>query len=218
MARTTESKVGHVYSALSAISKHISKIGVEKVGENKKQGYHFRGIDQVMDVFAGPLAQNQLLVAPVYSDMARETLVTKGGSSMVVVTVALTLTFVSLKDGSTFTVGPFWGEGSDTLDKATSKAHSVAYRNGMLLTFTAPLGPEMDPEHSEVDHELDGKVAAIIADQEQGPGEKLTETQRSALLGRLKAVGKDPVEWAASFGEVGQNNFKVAMSSLRSES
>lgn len=212
--KETGPQVGKIFGALAAVKRHINSIGVEKSKENEKQGYKFRGIDNVMDAFSGILSQSSVLTTPVYGNLQREKITTSGGSGMFVVTVELVLTFLSLEDGSAITVGPFYGEASDSLDKATSKAHSVAYRNAMLLTFTCPLGPEMDPEMAETDREVAAEQPAKDA-QAEAAREPLTESQRSQLLKRLEAVGVTPGDFAMQFGVIHAGNYREAMQAAK---
>ena len=144
-----QNEVPAIYASLAAVKADISKSGIEKASRNKEQGYYYRGIDNVMDGFASTLAANKILVCPVYSKAVLREGTTKAGGVMHYWSTEVVLTFLSLIDGSTVTVGPFLGEAMDTQDKGQTKAQSVAYRVGMLLTFTCPLGPEADPEASD---------------------------------------------------------------------
>lgn len=214
------SPVGKIFPSLSAVKRAIAKVGVEKTGLNKKQDYNYRGIDNVMDVFATPLAENDVMTLPVYSNLEREQIKTSNGNVMWLVRIELTLTFLSLLDSSSITVGPFVGEASDTMDKAVSKAHSVAYRNAMLLTFTCPLGPEMDPEASELDREIagdntmGGDTAAV--DELSAPAqEPLSESQRGQLTKRLEAVGVTAVDFRSQFGVIHAGNYRDAMQAAK---
>lgn len=142
-------KVGHIFGALAAIKLAVNADGIAKEKKAKEGGgYNYRGIDDVQNFFSAPLAENNVMVIPSYTDIKRLTPPTEKGSQGkgIVVEVTGHFNFLSLKDGSSVTMGPFYGEAYDSLDKATSKATSVCYRNAMLLSFSVPLGPTMDPE------------------------------------------------------------------------
>lgn len=204
-----EQKVGHVFGALAAVKLAISKTGIEKSGYNMDQGYNFRGIDDVMDAFAGPLAENKIMACPVYSNLEHREYKTSSGKPYHFWDIEVSINFVSLVDGSSFIVGPFYAEASDTQDKGKTKVQSVAFRIGMLLSFQCPVGPEADPEaYAEVDTIPKGQPAnsewiGAIKNAE-------TEEQVRAIGDKLKAAEGIPERdlreirgaWAAKLKEV----------------
>lgn len=135
-----------VYAALGRVMKYISKVGIEKSSERTEgQKYFYRGIDDVTWVVSGVFAENDLIVVPRYSKAVFVKRATRSGS-WYIAKVEGSFDFVSMKDGSKLTIGPFPGEAGDSGDKAMSKACSVCLRNALLQTFLAPVGPEADPE------------------------------------------------------------------------
>lgn len=147
-----------IHMAMLEVARLMAAEGIAKDKTTAAQGkYKYRGIDGVLDNFAGPMATVGLTVAPSYRLIERMEVATKEGKGYIAC-VEATLTFYA-QDGSSRVAGPFIGEAFDTMDKSFSKAQSVAYRNGMLLTFVVPMGPGYDPEEGEA--ELgEGKPAA----------------------------------------------------------
>lgn len=200
-------QVGHIFQALAAVKRRIAASGIEKASRNTDQGYDYRGIDDVMDGFAQPLADNEVMVCPGFSKLERRDLTTANGKPYFFWSVTVDLVFLSLKDGSHIRVGPFHGEASDTQDKGTTKVQSVAYRVAMLLTFTCPLGPLADPEASDEVEAAGEKKQAKKPSKIEG----LSPSQEKLLDAKLNSVALPRAALIADFGGVDPENFKDAL-------
>ena len=215
---TEDQVVGHIFTALSAVKDEINSVGVAKARDNKKQGYKFRGIDDALDAFSGPLARNKILITPSYDKAEISDTDTRNGGSMRFAYVRGTFQFLSLVDGSAIVVGPFEGEASDTLDKALSKACSVAMRNMLFLTFTVPFMGEEDPDSEKASDEA-ADVASRVEPVVQSPagGERkidVTASQGKLLDAKLAAFGRDRDWIMDDFGAVTGQSFKAAMAHI----
>lgn len=208
------SPVGRIFAALSAVKDEINEKGIPKSQRNEKQRYDYRGIDDAMDGFSGPLARAKVLAVPSYKPYYSGHIETNAGGVLQHIVLELFINFLSLEDGSHITAGPFYGEASDVLDKAYSKAQSVAYRNALFLTFNVPLGPEADPEHS------DNGAEAVVGEtgvepvqaRNDAPAEiDVTASQGKVLDVKLAAAGKDRAWLLETFGGVGKHNINDAM-------
>lgn len=137
-----------VLKAINEVQKAVVARGIAKDRKNQDQKFNFRGIDDALDAFGPLLAENGVLLSPSYSDLKIDARSTKSGGTTYNASVAGTFTFTHLEDGSTYTVGPFFGEANDGQDKAISKATSVAERNMFFLTFVVPHEPAIggDPD------------------------------------------------------------------------
>lgn len=207
-------EAGHIFSALAAVKEEINKTGVAKERENKQQGFPYRGIDDALDSFSGPFSRNKVLTAPTYKTISRSEMKTRN-SSVNHVVVECVCTFLSLVDGSSITVGPFEGEATDSLDKATTKATSVAMRNLLFMTFTVPFGAE-EPEQNETGQELAGKEE-VVNSPNGGPATiELAPSQEKLLDKKLLIAGRDR-EWLLDeFGGVSRTNINAALKFVES--
>lgn len=201
--------VGHIFQAIAAVKEEINKTGVAKERENKQQGFPYRGIDDALDAFSGPFARNKILTTPVYRTTTRAEMKTRN-SSVNHVVVECHCTFLSLVDGSSITVGPFEGEATDSLDKATTKATSVAMRNLLFLTFTVPFGAE-EPEQDESGREV-GEPEEKVNSLNGGPATiELSQSQERLMDKKLLIAGRDR-EWLIDeFGGVSKGNINAAL-------
>ena len=110
---------------LVAVTRKIAAEGIGKTRSNAKQGYKFRGVDEVMNAFA-PILPNKACTCVRASPSAKSPNVFQNGTALFYVTVRASLDF-SNDAGETVTVGPFYGEAMDSGDKATNKAMAVAF-------------------------------------------------------------------------------------------
>lgn len=211
METETAAPMGKIFSALAAVKDEINKVGVAKERDNKQQGFKYRGIDDALNSFSGPFARAKVLTTPVFETVVRDEIKTRN-SSMFRAVVSCVCTFLSLEDGSTITVGPFEGEATDTLDKATTKATSVALRNLLFMTFTVPFGAE-EPEQYEGGEVLGDGPGEKVMSPAGGPAtiEGLSKSQLDLLERRMKANGIGREILLDYFGKVGPQNLKAAL-------
>lgn len=127
-----------IHKAMVSIAKTISEQGIGKTRDNKQQGYKFRGVDEVMQTFAPILAANGVFVCPKFSARSVVERLTKAGGVLFYTVIEGEFTFTH-EDGSSLTVGPFYGEAMDSGDKSCNKAMAVAFKYAMFQTFCVPL-------------------------------------------------------------------------------
>lgn len=171
-----------VHAALSAVMGDVQ--AVRKGDRNEVQGFNFRGIDAVVNAVGPALRAHGVIVLPRVLARHAETYQTRNGATMKNVAVEVEFTFVG-PDGSTLTCSAL-GEAADAGDKATSKAHSVAFRTALLQALCIPTD-EPDPDAST--HERAAPVQAI------------GEVDARRLADVLNAGGKEARDaWMARFG------------------
>lgn len=144
----SDNAVPKIYGAINAVMRSIAGMGIGKDRENREQRFNFRGIDDALAAFAPLLVNNSIILAPAYANKVVDVRLTKSGGTTYNVSLEGTFTFTHAEDGSSWTVGPFFGEANDTQDKAVSKATSIAERNMFFLTFVVPHEPAIggDPD------------------------------------------------------------------------
>lgn len=142
----------HVLTAITAVMKAMAQDGIGKDRKNTVQNYAFRGIDDVYNALSRHLAAQSLVVIPKV--LSRDLVERQGktGGALFYVTVGMEFRFLSSRDGSDITVGPFMGEAMDSGDKATNKAMSAAYKYMAMQTFCIPI--EGDNDADATTHEV----------------------------------------------------------------
>lgn len=140
----TEPVIGEIYTIIPKISGEIGSIGKDR--KNEKQGYSFRGIDDVYNTVNCVLSKYGAFSVPEVLDVKRELKTSNNGSQLVysVATVRYTL---YAKDGSSVSA-VMVGEGMDSGDKSMNKAMSAAHKYFFLQVFAIPTA---DAKDSEID-------------------------------------------------------------------
>jgi hypothetical protein len=180
---------------MAAVQAELAKIGIAKTRTNEQQQYKFRGIDEVYNVIAPLFAQHGLLMIPRITERIVTERISGNNKALFVVTVKAEYDFVAVADGSSHSVGPFYGEAMDSGDKATNKAMSAAHKYAIFETFCVPVqgSPDADADDHDVKAELTAEQTASLT--------KL----RDASLEGIKAL---ETAWAAA----GKHN-RVALAS-----
>jgi hypothetical protein len=135
----------YLLSVEEAIAEVTRRIGaIEKTGRST-EGYRFRGIDQALAALHPILGDVGLVIVP--GKVVREqweTRATAKGGTLNVARLLVSYTFVG-PDGTRLRAAA-WGEGADSGDKATQKAHSQSYKTLVFQTFTIPTETSAEDE------------------------------------------------------------------------
>ena len=146
-----------VYEALAVAAAEVG--AVRKDSRNSQQGFSFRGIDAVMNAVAPAFRRHGLLgpLPDLQSLDRQEAGTSRNGALITRVTVTVRYTIFG-PDGDTVS-GTVPGEATDTSDKATAKAMSVALRTFLLQALCLPTD-EPDPDSAYVEHSPEGEARA----------------------------------------------------------
>lgn len=131
-----------IHQALNAVMRDVQ--AVRKDERNAHGGFNFRGIDAVTNAVGPALREHGVIVTPNVLD-ARYDVVHVGQKQTVMsrVTLRIEWTWWGPEGDSISCITQ--GEAFDSGDKATAKAHSVAFRTAMLQTLALPTD-EKDPD------------------------------------------------------------------------
>lgn len=147
-----------VYSAITAITGELAKVGLAKTNTNTQQGYKFRGIDDVYGALSGLLARYHLCVLPRVVDRQVSERETRNGGVLFYTVLRVEFDFVSAEDGSKHTICTV-GEAMDSGDKSSNKAMSAAYKYACIQAFCIPTEGDNDADTST--HEVAAKGMSI---------------------------------------------------------
>lgn len=135
-----------IYQAITDIMSEGYAITKDK--RNQKQGYVYRGIDDVMNTFQPLLAKHHVFVVPEVLERERQERVTykdgKQSGTLLYSILTMRYTFYA-EDGSSVSAVVI-GEGMDSGDKASNKAMSVAMKYAMFQVFCIPTEEMQDPD------------------------------------------------------------------------
>lgn len=136
-----------VYAAISAVMHDLAEHGIGKDRDNLQQGYKFRGIDDVYNALAPLLVKHGLLVLPNVLERTVTQYETGKGTLMFNVVLRVDFQFIYVED-ATMHHAVFYGEASDTGDKATNKAMSAAFKYACIEVFCIPTVGDNDADSS----------------------------------------------------------------------
>lgn len=124
---------------------------VQKAGRNKEQNYKFAGEGDFIEAIRPALLKHGIIVYPSgYSLVLSENYATKSGTRMNRIVAEYTFTFHHTSGESIIVKAV--GEGSDTSDKATPKAATIALKYALRQTLLIETGDDPDKETPESSH------------------------------------------------------------------
>jgi len=133
-----------IFQALSAVMADVQ--GVKKADKNTSPsgGFMFRGIDAVTNAVGPALRKHGVIVVPEVLEKVYGTVVVgKNRTEMGHSQLTIAFTWYGPEGDSIRSVVA--AEAMDSGDKATAKAHSVAFRTSMIQTLALPTD-EPDPD------------------------------------------------------------------------
>lgn len=143
--------MAQIHTAMLAAMKEIATKGIGKTKQASQGGganYRYRGIDDAMNEMSVVLIHAGITCTPEYSDLQIVERARDGGKMTRLVTIKGSFTFAA-EDGSSVRCVTY-GEAADTMDKATTKAQSVAFRTALFQQFVVPL-MAMDVEENDAE-------------------------------------------------------------------
>lgn len=137
-----EGKNQKIYEAICGVMADVGVVKKDK--QNEKQGFAFRGIDDVMNALNPAMVKNKVFAIPEVTEEIREERPTKSGNLLFYTRLKITYRFYTT-DGS-FVEAKVIGEAMDSGDKATNKAMSIAYKYACFQVFSIPTEDITDPD------------------------------------------------------------------------
>lgn len=170
----TRSIAERLHAVMVAVS-HVAKKDV-----NNHQKFNFRGIDAVVNAVGPAFRAEGVVILPevLQSSYAVEQF-GSNRTNMGHVSVQVRYTFLGLQGDSVSVVSV--GEATDSGDKATAKAMSVAFRTALLQTLCLPTD-EPDPDYYTYERSDSQPVEAPV----QKSVQKTVQTTASNLFTELQ--------------------------------
>lgn len=185
-------EVPTIYQALSAVMNEVREVKKEEKNTAPGAGYNFRGIDAVTNAVGPALRNHGVIVAPKVLDWKHGT-IESGQKRTLMGHARLLIEFTWYGPAGDSLVTVAAGEAFDSGDKATSKAHSVAFRTAMIQTLCLPTDePDPNEQNYERSPAQEVKDPAVAA--------------REELLALLKEINVEPADAADRFAADGHGN------------
>lgn len=220
---TLSSPAGDIYLAIPKIMSEMP--GVAKDQKNPAQNYNYRGIDDVMNAISPLMAKYSVFASVTTLDIKRFTGQSVSGKIMITTLLTVKLT-LHAKDGS-FVSSVVVGEGTDFGDKSANKAHTMAYKYGLIQMFGIRSEDLVDadaesPEHAAAEtqkkppvtkpkQDAGGSTEAPKQEQEAPKEEeqKPSETPAPTKYQQAVALGKEIGIQSGELENTALKHFKV---------
>lgn len=123
-----------IYSAIPAMLAEVDSIKKDK--RNEQQGFRFRGIDDVYNAVHPVLSKHGVFILTEVLEEFREEKATRNGGVLNYCRLKVKFTFCASDGSSVYSIVS--QEGSDTSDKATGKALSMAFKYALFQLLCIP--------------------------------------------------------------------------------
>lgn len=137
-----------IYELIGKVISECPAIG--KNQRNQQQGFMYRGVDAVMNVFQPLFAKHGIFVVPEVLESHREERQTSRGGNLIYTVLRMKYTFYA-PDGSNV-CAIVQGEGMDSADKSSNKAMSAAFKYALFQVFCIPTEEMADPDAETPDN------------------------------------------------------------------
>lgn len=117
---------------------------IGKDARNQQQNFMYRSHDAVLNALNPLLAEHGVFVVPNVLDRLEAQRTTKSGSVMYEVNLHVEYTFWGARGDSV--VASAWGEGTDSGDKSTNKAMTMAFKNVIAQAFAVSTADTIDAD------------------------------------------------------------------------
>jgi hypothetical protein len=136
-----------VVTAIHAVASELSVLGIAKDRVNDHHKFRFRGIDDVYCALSPLLAKHGLVILPLVQESKMTLIPGKDGKQQINVSLMVHYNFFTLGCQSRDCFTSVYAEATDSGDKATSKAMSMAYKTMAFQVFCIPTEGSDDPDY-----------------------------------------------------------------------
>lgn len=180
-----------IHQRLLGILGELPAIG--KSQRNEQQNFMYRGHDDVMNALNPLLAKWGVFFVPQVLERVTAERKTRSGGTMYEVNLHVMYTFYGAA-GDSFT-GSTWGEGTDSGDKSTNKAMTMALKNVLAQTFALATA-ELSDADSDTPEETTGRTQRQLGSQFR---------DLEDLIERVKEADHDPAHGGGYYYQVAVN-------------
>lgn len=140
-----QDKVGGVFLKIAKVMADVETVA--KRGHNKAHDYDYAMEADIVDELRPIMAKHKIVMIPHQSSERNEIEVSTRSGKASIVRIHHTFGFYDAEDGSAVEIG-VWGEGFDSLDKASYKAFTGAEKYALLKIFMVATGDDPEADQS----------------------------------------------------------------------
>ena len=156
---------------------------------NQQQSFHYRSHDDVLNALNPLLAKWGVFVVPYVLERVTGERKTRSGGTMYEVNLHVQYTFFGLSGD--YLIASAWGEGTDSGDKSTNKAMTMAFKNVLAQSFAVSTADTIDSD-GQTPEETTGRSQAHLRELEE-------------LIEEVKAADSDPAHGGGYYYQVAVN-------------
>lgn len=131
-----------IYERMASVLGELPAIG--KDAYNQQQSFHYRSHDDVLNALNPLLARWGVFVVPEVLERVTSERKTRQGHTLYEVNLHVQYTFYGLEGD--FVKASAWGEGTDSGDKSTNKAMTMAFKNVLAQSFAVSTADTIDAD------------------------------------------------------------------------
>lgn len=207
----SEEKAGLIFQKIAEMQKEVKAVG--KNGQNQKQKYSFRRIDDIYEMTQGLFQRHEVFIVPNCIAKVYKEFPSSNGGTQHYAYLDMQYT-VYATDGSSVS-GIVSGEAFDFGDKATNKAMSAAQKYFLVQLLQIPTGDPDSENDLPEDHHSSGSSSNVdIWFNMSGINTKIGGYNgREAVRHWLKEgrTGQDIIDYICSYGLKINNRDKDAI-------
>lgn len=185
-----------IHERLARILGELPAIG--KDAFNEQQRFHYRSHDDVLNALNPLLAKYGVFVVPEVKKRIQGERKTRSGGLMYEVNLLVQYSFYAAGGGDPI-VASAWGEGTDSGDKSTNKAMTMAFKNVLAQVFAVSTADTLDSD-SDSPEETVGRTSGRPRAMQQS---KLADLEQ--LIEEVKALDSDEAHGGGYYYQVAVN-------------
>lgn len=181
-----------IHQRMAGILGELPAIG--KDAYNQQQSFHYRSHDDVLNALNPLLAKWGVFLVPHVLERTTSERKTRSGGTLYEVNLHVQYTFYGV--GGDSIVASAWGEGTDSGDKSTNKAMTMAFKNVLAQAFAVSTADTIDAD-GHTDEETTGRT--------DGRAGRRFAPELEAIIEEVKALDPDPAHGGNHYYQVAIN-------------
>ncbi len=201
MAGRSVSETPSVHQRIVAVMAEMPALG--KTRRNEQQNFMYRGHDDVMNALTPLLAKHGVHVVPDVVERIVGERQTRSGGTMYEVNLHVRFRFYGASGD--FVEASGWGEGTDSGDKATNKAMTMAFKYVLAQVFALSTEESVDADATTPEETVRRKSAA----PHPTGGAPATEAADSLTAVMERLAGLDPqTDWPTALDRTAREQYR----------
>lgn len=185
---TTDTPLKNISAKMLAVMRSVGH--VPKNGVNQFHRYRYVSEADIAKAFSQALVQHGVFLFSSVLERHCQSYQTRGGKDAFLVTVKLEVTFVDTDSGEHFSA-VFYGDGSDSDDKAIYKAITGAQKYALMKTFLVATGDDVEKDDASPSEKTQTTAVANAVCHATSP---INEADKEELFTMMRGKARQGTE------------------------